>query len=129
MYVIYVLHRNFSFCHIGEWAIVVQRQFSNFSSISWREQVNFQWNDYNNEVRIILDQHAELDFSSPSSLNQQSAGRLVAPLGHIILIPSQPVFALFSLIMWRSNKYQCYSLWFDPTGAPIHDLPHSRRAR
>ena len=29
---------------------------------------------------------------SASSLKQQSAGRHVAPLGHIILIPSQPVF-------------------------------------
>jgi hypothetical protein len=35
-----------------------------------------------------------LDFYSASSLKQQSAGRHVAPLGHIILIPSQPVFAL-----------------------------------
>jgi hypothetical protein len=29
-----------------------------------------------------------------SSLKQQSAGRHIATLGHIILIPSQPVFAL-----------------------------------
>ena len=41
-----------------------------------------------------LDQHAELGFYSASSLKQQSAGRHVTPLGHIILIPSQPVFAL-----------------------------------
>jgi hypothetical protein len=27
-----------------------------FSGISWREQVNFQWND--DEVRSVLDQHA-----------------------------------------------------------------------
>jgi hypothetical protein len=46
------------------------------------------------EVRFVLDQYAELDFYSASSLKQQSAGRHVAPLGHIILIPSQPVFAL-----------------------------------
>ena len=39
-------------------------------------------------------EHAELDFYSASALKQQSAGRYVAPLGHIILIPSQPVFAL-----------------------------------
>ena len=52
----------------------------------WREQVNFQWNDA--EVRFVL------DFYSASSLKQQSADRHVAPLGHIILIPSQPVFAL-----------------------------------
>ena len=42
----------------------------------------------------MLDQHAELGFYSASSLKQQSPGRHVTPLGHIILIPSQPVFAL-----------------------------------
>jgi hypothetical protein len=46
------------------------------------------------KVRFVLDQHAELDFYSASSLKQQSADRHVAPLGHIILILSQPVFAL-----------------------------------
>jgi hypothetical protein len=35
-----------------------------------------------------------LGFYSASSLKQRSAGRHVAPRGHIILIPSQPVFAL-----------------------------------
>jgi hypothetical protein len=45
-------------------------------------------------VDCVLDQHAELDFYSSSSLKQQSAGRHIAPLGYIILIPSQPVFAL-----------------------------------
>ena len=54
--------------------------------------VNYQWDD--DEVRFVPDQHAEFDFYSASSLKQQSAGRHVAPLGHIILIPSQPVFAL-----------------------------------
>ena len=63
-----------------------------FSAILSRERVNFQLDD--DEVHFVLDQHAELDFYSASSLKQQSAGRHVAPLGHIILIPSQPVFAL-----------------------------------
>jgi hypothetical protein len=36
----------------------------------------------------------QMDFYSANSLKQQSANRHVAPLGHIILIPSQPVFAL-----------------------------------
>jgi hypothetical protein len=45
------------------------------------------------EVRFVLDQHAELDFYSASSLKQQSAGRHVALLGHIIMILSQQVFA------------------------------------
>jgi hypothetical protein len=56
------------------------------------KQVNFHW-DYD-EIHFVLDQHTELDFYSASSLKQQSACRHVAPLGHIILIPSQPVFAL-----------------------------------
>jgi hypothetical protein len=44
-----------------------------FSAISWREQVNIKWDD--DEVRFILDQHAELDFYNASSLKQLSAGR------------------------------------------------------
>ena len=59
--------------------------------MSWREQFNCQW-DNDEEVRFILVQHAELDFYRASSLKQQSADRHVASLGHIILIPSQPVF-------------------------------------
>jgi hypothetical protein len=54
-------------------------------------QVNFQWGD---EIRFVLDQRAELDFYSASSLKQRSAGRRVAPLRHIILIPSQSIFSL-----------------------------------
>jgi hypothetical protein len=71
---------------VSEWLLLQQ-----FSAISWWEQVNFQWDD--DEVRFVLDQYAEFDFYSASSLKQQSAGKHVAPLGHIILIPSQPVFA------------------------------------
>jgi hypothetical protein len=51
------------------WVIVVSRQFSNFSAILWWEQVNFQWDD--DEVCFVLDQHAELDFYSASSLKRQ----------------------------------------------------------
>jgi len=65
---------------------------NNFSAISWQEQVIFNGND--DDVPFVLDQHAELDFYSASSLKQQSTVRHVAPLGHIILILSQPVFAL-----------------------------------
>ena len=64
---------------------------NNFSVISMQEQVRFWWDD--NDVCFVLDQHAELDFNSASSMKQQSAGRHVAPLGHII--QSQPVFGLY----------------------------------
>jgi hypothetical protein len=53
---------------------------------------NFQWDD-DDEVRFVLDQHSNLDFYSASSLKQQTAGRHVAPLGHIILILNQSVFS------------------------------------
>jgi hypothetical protein len=77
-----------------DWVIVVQHQFSNFQLYYGENKFpgNFQWND--DEVHFVLDQHTELDFYSASSLKQQSAGRHIDPLGNIILIPSQPVFAL-----------------------------------
>ena len=40
---------------------------------------------------FVIDQQA---FIGASSLKKQSVGRYVAPLEHIILIPSQPVFTL-----------------------------------
>ena len=52
--------------------------------------LHFDWyeGDY---VRFVLSQHAEFDLYSASSLKQQSAGRHIAPLGHIILILNQSV--------------------------------------
>jgi hypothetical protein len=79
----------------GEWVsewLLFNANSAIFSAVSWREQVNFQWDD--EEVHFLLDQHAELDCYNAISPKQQSAGRHVAPLGHIILIQSQPVFAL-----------------------------------
>jgi hypothetical protein len=49
---------------------------------SWQEQVIFRWE--NNDVCFVPDQHWN-----------KSVGRHVAPLGYIILIPSQPVFTLW----------------------------------
>jgi hypothetical protein len=40
-----------------------------------------------------------LDFNSASSLKQQSMGRHVVPLRHIILIPSQPVLDIIIISM------------------------------
>jgi hypothetical protein len=78
---------------VNEW-LLLNTSSAVFSAtcISWRKQVNFQWDD--DEVRFVLDLHAELDFYSASSLKQQSADRHVALLWHIILISSQPVFGL-----------------------------------
>jgi hypothetical protein len=74
-----------------------------FSNIMTRT-IYCQWND-DDDVCFVLDQHTELDIYSASSQKQQSTGRYVAPLGHNILILSQPVFALilFVLCMLRGE--------------------------
>ena len=82
---------------MSEWVIVAEHQLSNFTAISWWKQVSFQWDD--DEVHFVLDQHAELDFYSASSLKQQSADRHIAPLGHIILILSQLTLCSYSLML------------------------------
>ena len=46
------------------------------------------------DVRFILDQHAELDLDCASSLKLHAACRHITPPGHIILISRQSVFAL-----------------------------------
>ena len=63
---------------------------SKCSAISYRrEQVIF------NEMMImsafVLDQHDNIHFYSARSLKQYTTDIHVAPNGHIILIPSQPV--------------------------------------
>jgi hypothetical protein len=79
------------------------------------------WED--NDVLFVLDQHAEFDFYSASSLKQKSTGRSVASLWHIILIPRQQAFALspYSCVLSREATYTNLTVlgliwtWFDPT--------------
>jgi hypothetical protein len=52
------------------------------------------WDENDDKVRFVLEQNVELDVYSASSLIPQSVDRHISPLGHIILIPSQPVFIL-----------------------------------
>jgi hypothetical protein len=83
------------------------RQLSNFTVVWYREQVNFQWDD--DEIRFVPNQHT-------SSLKQQSADRPVTAFGCI----DQTVFLSFSIMLRaerKSNKYQSYTLWFNPMGA------------
>jgi hypothetical protein len=87
---------------VGSPGLIVNTQFS---AISWREQAKCQWDD--DDIRLVLDIHAELDLCKASSLKQQFAGRHVGPLGHIILISSQPVLFSFSpkimLLSWPDH--------------------------
>ena len=73
---------------------------------------------YHGENKLIIDEMMtrsalyktntlhELYFHSASSLKQHSAGRHVAPLGHIILIPSLPVFAFILNAACLEEKQQ-----------------------
>jgi hypothetical protein len=87
---------------VSEWLFLSPTQ--QCSAISWREQVKFQWDG--DEMSFVLDQDAELDFYSASSLKQQSVDRHVAPLGHIIMIPSQLSLCSYSVML------RAYKLWF-----------------
>ena len=123
--------------------------FKLFLSISWQEQITFRWD----EVHFVLKKHDDLDFHWAYSLKQQSMDRHIAPLGHIILNPSPPVFALTPsccvlysrktantkfLVTWPGSNPQFTPLEVNtttPTGAVsivwpdrvrIHDLLHSK---
>ena len=44
---------------VSDCCLTPTQQF--FPAISWREQINFQWD--NDEVRFVLDQHADITIS------------------------------------------------------------------
>jgi hypothetical protein len=70
--------------------IIISRQMSNSSTISWREKATFD--DIHCNAPIL---HLAGFFYSASSLNQYTGKcRQLAPLRKIILILSQQVFAL-----------------------------------
>ena len=109
------------FCECSEWMLVfnAKRTFV----LSWREQGTFRW--LNDNIHFVLDQHSYLDFYSAGT-QQQSAGGYVAPFGHIIVISSQPVFALTPywcmLSVEATNTNFSYLDWYD-RGSNSHINP------
>lgn len=67
-------------------------------------------------------------------MKQLSSGRHVAPLRHIIMIPTTPVFAL-TPVSWAlrgkatNTNVIVFELTNQPTSVQIYDLTHSRQAR
>jgi hypothetical protein len=105
-------------------------QLSNFSAtcISWREQVNFKWDD--DEVCFVVDQHGYLDFIMLAHWNNSTQIDIVALLWHIILIPSQPVFALSPqccVLSGEATNTNFIVFGLTHSGLEPHDLLHSRR--
>ena len=72
---------------------------SNFPVILWREQAIFRWND-GDDVRFGLDQH----------WNKSPQVYMPHQLDTIILIPSQPLFALTLSVVLLAEKQQTPNL-------------------
>jgi hypothetical protein len=96
------------------------------------EQVNFQWDDDDDEVRFVLDQHTELDIYSASSLKQQSRVDMSSHSNTLSWFrANQSLLFLLNavcLVEKKSNKYQFYSLWFQTNfwvGIKQQSLTHS----
>ena len=90
--------------HTSEWVIVVFNANSaifQLHCILWWGQVNFQW-DLRDDDEVAL--HSDT----------------------LTWFRANQFFSLMLHVYRRNNKYQFSSLWFDPTGAWIHDLPHPR---
>ena len=91
---------------VSEWAIFVLMPNEHlFSYIIMRTSKN--WLDGDDDIRFVLDQHTKLDFYSAISLTQQSLGRHVTPLRHIILIPT--TLSFYSLV--DNYLYHIYLLF------------------
>jgi hypothetical protein len=66
-----------------------------FSSYIMAYTRYIQCNDDDDDICFVLDQYmVNCLFIVPAHWNNNSRGRHVAPFGHIILIPSKPIFAL-----------------------------------
>jgi hypothetical protein len=57
-------------------SLYIEYLFYNKSSLKYFNMVHILWDD--DEARFVLDQYAEFDFHSASSLKQQSAGRHIS---------------------------------------------------
>ena len=66
---------------------------SNFFSYIMARKSYIQW-DHENIHFVLIRPKPQLYIYNASTLKQQSAGRHVAPLRHIILIAGQPVFTV-----------------------------------
>ena len=78
------------------------------SPISLWEQVTF-WFDSDDDIHFVLDQHTKLDFYSAISQTQQSLGRHVVPLRHIILNSEPTTLCFYSLV--GNYLYHIYLLF------------------
>lgn len=72
---------------MSESVIVVKAQMSNYLAISLQQKVIFRRDD-GDEVRLLLDQHAQVDLYSAISLKQQSTCTNASPRRQNILMPS-----------------------------------------
>jgi len=85
-----------------------------FLAISWREQVNFQWDD--DKVRFVLDQHAELLFKVLAHWNNSPrVGMSLHSATWFWFRANQSLLLLLNAAcLAEKQQIPFYSLWFDP---------------
>jgi hypothetical protein len=121
--------------------LLCNAKMSDLSTIWWRDQV-YQLYDgetklHVNEMMIMSTLYLTKTLSwifivRARTLKQQPVGRHIAPLGDILSWFRVNQFLLLVIndtcLAEKQHKYQVDGLWFDPTGARTHDLPHAWRA-
>jgi hypothetical protein len=114
-----------------EGVIVVLRQLSIFSAVSWLEQVDFQWDD-DDEVRFVLDQRAKLDFYNASSVKQHPSFEPTILYSLSLMLSGEATntnFIVFGLTRsgLEPTIYCTRGEHANHYTTRTHDLPHSRR--
>jgi len=71
-------------------------------------------------IRFLLEQHAQLDFIVLAHINNSPLVDMSFHSGTLFWFRAKQFLLLGALCLRRSNKYQIYSLWFDPTGGRNH---------
>ena len=107
--------------------------YERFWSYICPEQVNFvmRWWWWWRWYALYQANMPRVMCQSATSRKQHSRNKFVAQFVHIILIHQSvrlPLDAARFVVLrdsWRSKIYRLYSLWCDPTGYRIHDLPHT----
>ena len=110
---------------MSEGVTVVEHQLSNFSAISWREQVAFA------EMMMMyaLYQNNKLVGFLQCQITETAVRGQTCRSTRTYYSDSEPTnlcsYSLMLHTQWRSNKYKFYSLNVDMTGDRTYDLLHS----
>jgi hypothetical protein len=96
-------------------------RMSNFSALLWQEQVTYWWDDVC--CRPTQSSWIFIEIAPCKNSSQVEMSLHSDTLFRFRAFTSLCSYSLALHNLWRNNKYQLYSLWFDPTETQTHDLP------